>query len=109
MRRRGYKVRSTASLHLRAYIAGDDSRDEAQHRFDVSSSVDRTDRRVRGGWKRDASLRGVRTLIVDSIERILRAKRLIENDRCVCNAQATVRVDQTIGKGIGCREYIEKQ
>lgn len=31
MRRRGYKVRSTASLHLRAYIAGDDSRDEAQY------------------------------------------------------------------------------
>lgn len=43
MRRRGYKVRSTASLHLRAYIAGDDSRDEAQYRFDVSiRSIEQT-------------------------------------------------------------------
>lgn len=50
MRRRGYKVRSTASLHLRAYIAGDDSRDEAQHRFDVSiRSIERTDACEEGG------------------------------------------------------------
>lgn len=50
MRRRGYKARSTASLHLRAYIAGDDSRDEAQHRFDVSiRSIERTDACEEGG------------------------------------------------------------
>lgn len=43
-------MRSTASLHLRAYIAGDDSRDEAQHRFDVSiRSIERTDACEEGG------------------------------------------------------------
>lgn len=88
----------------RLYIAGDDSRDEALN-HEVSRLADGRS----NGQTRTRRVENETGLIVfDSVERMSREKRSMENDRC--NAQATVRIADDRKKGwIKGGEYIEKR
>lgn len=87
----------------RLYIAGDDSRDEALN-HEVSRLADGRS----NGQTCTRRVENETGLIVDSVERMSREKRSMENDRC--NAQATVRIADDRKKGwMKGGEYIEKR